>query len=68
MSWYAVSEIGAFSPLRLNHLNPNPGDSKGFSASNSAWSMQLLTCARKKVRFPPVLVLGFRSHTLSTAC
>ena len=39
MSWYAVSEIGAFSPLRLNHLNPNPGDSKGFSASEGRYGL-----------------------------
>ena len=54
MSWYAVSEIGAFSPLRLNHLNPNPGDSKGFSAS--AWSMQRLVPEKRSDFHPPFLV------------
>ena len=64
MSWHAVSEIGAFSPLRLNHLNSNPGDSKGFSL-NSAWSMQRLVPEKRSDFQPPFLVLGFRSHTLS---
>ena len=56
MSWHAVSETGAFSPLRLNHLNSNPGDSKGFSASNSALSMQRLVTEKRSDFHPPFLV------------
>ena len=61
MSWHAVSEIVAFSPLRLNHLNSNPGDSKGLSL-NSAWSMQRLVPEKGQISTRPFWFLGL-GHT-----